>query len=383
MAPTSETDALCSKERRMLSDFVLENRTEIVARCRAKVAARMVPRPTDFELEHGVPLFLDELAHALRSTEVIGRDTAAGIAASATHHGSDLLRSGFTIAQVVYDYSDICQTITEMAIEQHAPIPNPDFQKLNLCLDVAIAKAVTEYARQRELKVAVESTERESARAIEELGFLAHELRNLLGTAALSFEAIRSGSVGISGSTGAVLGRSLISLGSLVDRSLAAVRLTVGINARERIVVHKFIEEIEVSAMMEAKAHGHRLTVEANDAGVEVEADRQILASIVANLVQNACKHTHANSHVFLRSLTTIDGIRFEIEDECGGLPPGKVETLFKAFTQASHNRSGLGLGLAICDRGIRKIGGTIRVQDRPGKGCVFIVELPNAPQIS
>ena len=49
----------------MLHDFVRVNRAEIIARCRAKISTRPVPRPTDVELEHGVPLFLDQLADSL------------------------------------------------------------------------------------------------------------------------------------------------------------------------------------------------------------------------------------------------------------------------------------------------------------------------------
>jgi signal transduction histidine kinase len=71
--------------------------------------------------------------------------------------------------------------------------------------------------------------------------------------------------------------------------------------------------------------------------------------------------------------------LQFEIEDQCGGLPPGKAETLFNPFEQRSADRSGLGLGLAICMRGTLAVGGTLRVRDLPGRGCVFMVELPLA----
>ena len=102
----------------MLSEFVREHREAIIARCRARVARRMVPRPTALELEHGIPLFLRELEQTL------GCDLRqpSGAASAAVRHGEDLLRSGFTIAQVVHDYGDVCQAITELAIERDAPI---------------------------------------------------------------------------------------------------------------------------------------------------------------------------------------------------------------------------------------------------------------------
>ena len=82
---------------------------------------------------------------------------------------------------------------SELAVSRAAAITASEFQTLNLCLDNAIAGAVSEYGRLREH----EGTER--------LGRFAHELRNLLSRAVLSFEMIKSGSVGLHGSTAACL----------------------------------------------------------------------------------------------------------------------------------------------------------------------------------
>ena len=64
---------------------------------------------------------------------------------SAKKHGHDLLKQGFTIDQVVHDYGDVCQSITDLAVELGAPISTDDFRTLNRCLDNAIAGAVTEF----------------------------------------------------------------------------------------------------------------------------------------------------------------------------------------------------------------------------------------------
>ncbi|HEU4537571.1 MAG TPA: hypothetical protein VFS00_25805, partial [Polyangiaceae bacterium] len=202
----------------MLSDFLTRHRAELVARCRARVAKRTAPRPTELELEHGVPLFLNQLAESLRLKLCSG----GPMDESAAEHGGELLRHGFTVAQVVHDYGDVCQAITELALERRVPIPTEDFRALNHCLDNAIAAAVTEYGRQRELDLAALSERHETER----MGALAHELRNMLNNATLAFEALREGGVGVQGSTGAVLSRSLLRLRDLVDRSLAEVRLS-------------------------------------------------------------------------------------------------------------------------------------------------------------
>jgi signal transduction histidine kinase len=359
----------------MLGNFIASNRREIIARCRARVLARSAPRATEDELEHGIPAFLDQLTAILKAKLLSGSD----LVPAATAHGGDLLRGGFTVAQVVHDYGDVCQTITEMAIEQQATITTEEFQALNLCLDDAIAGAVTEFGRLREIMVTTSVSEKGDARATEDLGVLAHELRNLLGTATLATEALRSGNVGISGSTGKVLIRTLASMRDLVDRSFVFVRLKTGLASPDPIMIGHLMEEVEVSAMMQANAYGHQLTVDTRDARAVVHADRQILSSIVTNLLQNAFKYTRPHTHVTLRTSTVGNRVLIEVEDECGGLPADAAETLFEPYVQKSADHSGLGLGLSICRRGTEAIGGTIQVRDVPGKGCVFTVVLPLA----
>jgi len=351
----------------MLHEFITENRAEIIALCRLKVAARPAPRPTPAELKHGVPLFLDQLVEILR----LHTKTSTVIRDSATLHGDELQRLGFTVGQVVNAYGDVCQSITGLALERKAPIQTDEFRTLNRCLDDAIANAVTEFSRQRDHQTSADGTER--------LGIFTHELRNLLNTAMLSFEVLQTGSVGVGGATGAVLGRSLAGLRDLVNRSLADARLTSGIQNPERIVIGEFLEEVEVSAAMEARARGLSLTVIRVDGDVVVQADRQILTSVVGNLLQNAFKYSRPEGHVSLRSSADAGRVRIEVEDECGGLPPGDPRALFLPYEQRGDDRTGLGLGLAISRRGVEVSGGVLNVRNLPGKGCVFTVDLPRA----
>ena len=86
---------------------------------------------------------------------------------------------------------------------------------------------------------------------------------------------------------------------------------------------------------------------------------------------------TLRGSEVILRTRATSDRVLIEVEDECGGLADGAADGLFRPFEQGAGDRSGVGLGLAICRRGVDALGGDVRVRDLPGKGCVFTVELP------
>ena len=197
----------------MLHEFVTARRQELVARARDKVAARSAPRPTERELETGVPLFLDRLAAALRSAPPSQKDMK-DIGDTATIHGDHLLEQGFTVSQVVHGYGDVYQALTELAQETDAAITTEEFHILNRCLDDAIAEAVTEYMHRRDQTLSRE----ESIRS----GELAHELRNYLAGATLGFEMIRRGTVAVGGSVSALISRNLKRMGVLIHRSLAA-----------------------------------------------------------------------------------------------------------------------------------------------------------------
>ncbi len=361
----------------MLHEFITLNRDAIIARCRAKVAVRSIPPPSEAEIDHGVPLFLDQLVEALRS----GGPSSVEIDRSAGLHGHDLLLQGFTVSQVVHDYGDVCQTITELAVETEAPIDTDDFRTLNRCLDEAIAGAVTMYARESQQRASTrqhQATEQSNER----IGFLVHELRNLVNTALVAFEVLKTGNVGVSGSTGAVLNRTLIALRDLVARSLDEVRMTTGAPNRTRIVVSEFIEEVAAAAtaMLAADTRGLTLAVPPVEGGLAVEGDRQVLAAVLGNLLQNAFKFTRDRGVVTLRVVAGAERVRIEVEDECGGLPnTGDATELVPRFARRAEDRTGLGIGLAFCRWGAEAHDGRLVAGNLPGKGCVFTVELPRA----
>lgn len=145
----------------------------------------------------------------------------------------------------------------------------------------------------------------------------------------------------------------------------------------ESLVVSELIEELQVAATMDAGARGLQFSVISVTNDVTVLGDRQILASVVGNLLQNAFKFTRSGGRVTLRARKTADRVLIDVEDQCGGLPPGKAEELFRPFEQRGRDRTGLGLGLAVGQRGARVNGGEITVLNHPGTGCVFTVDLP------
>jgi signal transduction histidine kinase len=355
----------------MLYEFVTTYRDAIIAKTRIKVSTRPWPPASSAELENGLPMFLTQLAETLRLENTATPFSTDAIGQSATRHGRDLLALGFTVSQVVHDYGDICQAITELAVDQNAPITTQEFHILNRCLDTAIADAVTEHAR-----ITADSR---STGELERMGQVTHEIRNIVNTAILAFDVVKRGTVGVNGNTGAVLGRSLTDLRDLVDSTLSDIRTAASHQHPELISVAEFLNDIAVAAALQAEYNGLQFTSEAIDPALRVNLDRQLLSSAVTNLLSNAFKYTPAGGRVILRARARDGRVAIEVEDECGGLPLSPTD-LFKPFSERrGKDRTGLGLRLSIARRAVRAQGGEIEVRDMPGKGCAFVIQVPAA----
>lgn len=372
----------------MVTEFLRDNRVELIARCEAKRAVRSTAESTQARLEHGIPLFLDQIIETLELEQTsgpMGGQTVSGppggekpissvIGDTATRHGRELLRHGFTIDQVVHDYGDLCQAITDLAFERNVSIETDHFRTINRCLDNAIADAVTEFAYQRDLLIAQNAIDALNVR----LGLLAHEVRNGLNTATLALNALKTGQVGLSGATSAVLDRSLIRVRHLVDTSLAEVRVTAGLPVNlELMSLAEFIADVGRSAALEAQAFECTLVVSPVDEKLAIDGDRELLFSAVNNLLQNAFKFTRHGTEVVLNAYPFADRVIIAVKDHCGGLPNSDLDVLSTPFIQTGPDRTGLGLGLSVCRRSVEANEGILRVRDIPGEGCIFTIDLP------
>jgi signal transduction histidine kinase len=357
----------------MLHEFIAIHREDIVARTRERVCARPWPSVSSREIEHGVPLFLTQLTETLRLETTATPFSSDAIGSTASRHGAELLAAGFDVAQVVHDYGDICQAITEIALAQHAPITVEEFHTLNRCLDTAIAEAVTEHTRL--------TAQKRSEEEIERLGQAAHELRDLLNSALLAFHALKRGAVAINGNTGAVLGRSLTGLRALTDRTLSEVRLAAGRQRRERFSVTTFVDDVVATGVLHSEYRGVHFTVAPVDPSLAIEGDPQLLTSAVMNLLHNAFKNTPAGGTVILTAHAQGERLLVDIQDQCGGIPASKGD-LFQPFgDRRGVDRSGLGLGLSIARQAVRAHGGDICIRNMPGEGCVFTIDVPLAAE--
>lgn len=301
-------------------------------------------------------------------------ESSSDIGKSATEHGKILLNLGYTIDQVVHDYGDLCQAISDLAVEREVPFEVDEYRTLNRCLDNAIADAVTQFNVERDISIA----SHQSSDINERIGFLMHELRNSLGSAMLAVAAMDHGNLGISGATGGVLKRSHAAMLKMIERSIHEVRAK-NADSSERAVfsLADFIAEAKQPALLDAENHGCVLEVAAVSEDLQLIANRDLLLAALANLLSNAFKFTHHHTMVSLKAYAVGNRILIEVADNCGGLPPGNAEKMFAPFMQNSGDRSGLGLGLSIARQSIEEDGGTLTVQDVPNIGCIFTINLP------
>jgi signal transduction histidine kinase len=372
----------------MMHQFISNNRAVLIARCIAKVEKRFEHDVIRRELGVGVPLFLDQLVRTLEAEDrgppsagklisgPSGGDTLSlsemGVTAAA--HGTELLRMGYSVDQVVHDYGDLCQAITELAFERDAPFEVEEFQTLNRCLDNAIADAVTEFSDQRD----VIREKRQSSDARQQLGSLMHEMRNALSSSLMAVGAMEAGSLTLAGATGSVLKRGLGSMKRLIEDALIETHVdSIGPKHSTIFSLAEFINEAADSALLYGESKSCTFVATPVDERLRVTGDRELLLAALANLIGNAFKFTQVNSEVKVRAYEVAGRILIEVSDHCGGLPQGDVERLFIPFVQVGRDRSGVGLGLSIARQSIVTHGGTLTVIDRPGIGCMFTINLP------
>lgn len=372
----------------MLHNFLANNRDALIQRCIDKVAKRPKRNATERQLRNGIPMFLEQLTRTLKAEQDSGAEAgkaisgkAGGDAAAlsemgvtAAAHGIALLELGYTVDQVVHDYGDLCQAITDLAVERDAPFSVDEFRTLNRCLDNAIADAVTEFSSQRDVSMA----HQQSIDLNERLGFLMHELRNSLSVAMMAVTALEVGGLTVGGATGSVLKRGHLAMAKLIKNSLDEVR-SKGVSSEPQRVfsLADFVAEAAESAQLDADTRGCQFTVMPVDPDIGIEGNRDLLLAALANLLHNAFKFTLPHSQVTLAAHAKGERILIEVGDHCGGLPAGNSEKMFASFTQRGADTTGVGLGLSIARKTITTDGGSLTVENHPNIGCVFTMNLP------
>jgi signal transduction histidine kinase len=350
-----------------LAQLLASRRQELLARWAAAARASFSGVLTPTELIDRMPVYLEELIRSLSDPREPHPEHSSP---NAEEHGVQRLRLGFDIGKVVREYGLLHAAILELAAAEEVAITTTETRMLALALNEGTCDAVTQYQWQRDSEL--------QRQAAEHLGFIAHELRNPLATARTAYSILQRQQPEPS-RTAEKLDRSLAKLGSMIDNALSHAWLKVGAPLHgERVDLAALIREIEQDVADEGAARG--ITIVTRLEPIVMQADPRLLSSAISNLVRNALKFGKRDTTVIIRSWRQDARVLIEVEDGCGGLPPGKPEELFSPFVQKGTDRTGFGLGLAIARQAAESHNGTLGVRNLPGQGCVFKIDLPDTP---
>jgi signal transduction histidine kinase len=357
-----------------LHEVIAAKRDEVMRRWKEEVRGTLAPESMPpMELVDHLPKFLAEIVAALREDmglATVGPGPEDGTTAAG--HGEQRLRLGFSLDSVVREYGALRSAIVATAERAGEQIGLREMQVLFDCVITGIAQAVSEYARQRDAELL--------RQANEHFAFVAHELRNPLSTAIMAFRQLKAkGQLPSEGRHVGAVERGLERTSELIDQTLKIARVASGIELRRQsTTLRALFEDAEMGALSEAESKGVELRVATDKEEESVHLDLRLVRSAVSNLLRNAVKYTRTGGVVELRGSIANSRVTVEIEDGCGGLEPGKVEQAFAPFVRLDSDQSGFGLGLAIAKQAVDAHGGSIRVQNLPGKGCIFALELPS-----
>ena len=337
------------------------------------------------QLKNGIPIFLSQLIRTLEleqtdepaAGEKISGPAGGAVAFSevrtnAELHGKDLLEMDFTVDQVVHDYGDLCQAVTDLAIDRDAPFEIEEYRTLNRCLDNAIANAVSEFSYQRDVAVQKKYENLANDRIAE----FSQELRTLLSTASLASAAAKAGGLNLNGATGAILERSLSGLAKLIENSLDhAAQHTREAISLAAFSLEKFIEEAVVGVEKSATEKGCVLIALPVDPKLAIIGHRTALLATVSKLLHNAIKFTLPGTEVTLTAYSAADRVLIDVRDNCGGLKPNAAQGMFQLVSRGGAGEAHFGLMLA--KQAVVNDAGDLSVSDLPGVGCVFTISLP------
>ena len=213
---------------------------------------------------------------------------------------------------------------------------------------------------------------------------VAHELRTPLASMRLLIDTLRAGRVRDEKQTREYL--DLIAnenerLGRLAENFLTFSRFDRGAQPLNLGLISPRAIAEQTMKTLRPRLDGVTFTFDAKENLPEIHADRDALAQVLTNLLDNALKYTGEEKRIALRINAVADGVVFAVEDNGIGLTPDERQEIFRPFYQAdqklSRTREGCGLGLAIVNKIVKAHGGEITVASEPGKGSVFRVKIP------
>jgi two-component system sensor histidine kinase KdpD len=213
------------------------------------------------------------------------------------------------------------------------------------------------------------------------LASISHDLRTPLAVMAGASSSLAESGELLAPAERAALAKSLCNqaqdMSEQVTKILQMTRLETGAIKLERDWIA--LPEIagSVLARLKARLAGHRVVVDFPADLPLVRADATLIDQALANLVENAARHTAADTVVQIRAQQREHELVVSVEDFGPGIDDSEIERVFEKFERGSGEGGGVGLGLAICRSIVRLHGGRVWAEKVPGGGSAFRFTLP------
>jgi len=318
------------------------------------------------ELIDSMAFFLDDLVETLATgARLDPRESAAA------SHGIERLSIGFRVDRVVREYFLVAELILDIAVENGVTPTTAEMRTLLGAIGEGAAIAASEYVRRREADLL--------HREAEHAGFLAHEVRNSLASARFAFDLLKRRDFADPAPLVTIVDGGLRQASARIDDALAGARVRGGVVSPVRVYVKLMLDEIAAQLRPQAQARGIDIETAAEH-DLSLHTDARLLRSALENLASNGVKFSQQGGDVALRAHCLGETVLFEVADSCGGVDESEVERLFRPFVQAGEERSGFGLGLALARECAEAQGGSLKLTNVPGHGCIFTLSLPLEP---
>lgn len=208
----------------------------------------------------------------------------------------------------------------------------------------------------------------------------AHELRNPLASISSAVDVLESGAKEIPEERDrfiANIRRETARLARLTRALLVLARAQTRSEPPSFRAV-ELLPLLETVAASTRPADGVRIAVRCAE-GLRVLAEPDLVEQVVANLAENAAKHTTAGEIVLAARQLDSSSVAVEVSDTGPGIPAGEQERVFDRFYRGRRDADGFGLGLAIVQQAVRTLGGRVELTSSPGRGTTARVILPAA----
>src|SRR4051812_29524899 len=225
-----------------LAELLLTQPAAVLEQWKLNVSGSLHPEAMPhWELVDHLPAFLAEIAQALQDRD------AREDSSVAAEHGVQRLSLGFSLDGVVREYGALRNAILAVAKAEHVTMREQELNVLFECIVTGIAEAVSEYQRQRDAEL--------QRHMNEHFAFIAHELRNPLGSALAAVSMLeRKGQLNPSERFAQVLSRGLTRMHELIDSTLRTAQLSQGIHLKhEPVTLSALLEDMEIAAAASAE----------------------------------------------------------------------------------------------------------------------------------